>query len=340
MLLPNRVFPLTTLFAASLMLSACSDSQTTASVAPDSEAVSPQPADDVSADPGADNNWDLNGLAGTFRNGGTDAPAVLIVPGSGPTDRDGNNPMGVQAAPYRLLADGLGDAGVSTLRVDKRGMFGSAAAGDANAVTLDIYAQDYLDWAARLRENTGRDCVYLLGHSEGGQMVSAAAAQDKDGICGLILVAAPGRPLFDVLREQLRANPANAPVLDDALGAIDQLEAGERVDISAMHPALQGLFAPSVQDYMISAYGVDPAALVKTANLPTLVLQGDNDIQISVTDAERLAADQGQLVVLPGVNHVLKDAPADQAGNMATYANPDLPLGDGVVAAITDFIKN
>lgn len=284
--------------------------------------------------------WEMDGLAGTFRNAGADAPVVLIVPGSGPTDRDGNNPMGVRAAPYRLLADGLGAAGISTLRIDKRGMFGSVAAGDANAVTLDIYAQDYLDWAARLREETDRDCVYLLGHSEGGQMVSAAAAQNNAGICGLILVAAPGRPVFAVLREQLRANPANAPILDDALGAIDRLEAGERVDVSAMHPALQGLFAPSVQGFLISAYGVDPAALVKTANLPTLVLQGDNDIQTSVADAEQLAADYGKLVVLLGVNHVLKDAPTDPAGNFATYSDPDLPLADGVVVAITDFIKN
>lgn len=339
MFLSNRFLPLTALISASLMLSGCGDTQATDPAVPDSEAA-PQLTSEMSAEVGADNNWVMNGLAGTFRNGGTDAPVVLIVPGSGPTDRDGNNSMGVQAAPYRLLAEGLGDAGVSTLRVDKRGMFGSAAAGDANAVTVDIYAQDYLDWAERLRAETGRDCVYLLGHSEGGQMVSAAAAQDNDGICGLILVAAPGRPLFDVLREQLRANPANAPVLDDALSAIDQLEAGERVDVSTMHPALQGLFAPPVQDYMISAYGVDPAALVRTADLTTLVLQGDNDIQIQVADAERLAADHGQLVVLNGVNHVLKDAPTDQAGNLATYANPDLPLADGVVEAITAFIKN
>jgi pimeloyl-ACP methyl ester carboxylesterase len=284
--------------------------------------------------------WTRDGLSGAFKNAGLEAPVVLIVPGSGPTDRDGNNPLGVQAAPYRLLAEGLSSAGVSTLRVDKRGMFGSSAAGDPNAVTQNIYAQDYLNWAVKLREETGRDCVYLLGHSEGGQMVAAAAAMDNTGICGLILVAAPGRPAFDVLREQLTKNPANAPILDDALGAIDQLESGKRVDVQTLHPALKGLFAPSVQDYLMSAYGVDPAALVKTANLPTLVLQGGNDLQIAMADAERFAGDEAQLVVLRGMNHVLKLAPNDQAGNLATYANPDLPLADGVIAAITDFIKN
>jgi pimeloyl-ACP methyl ester carboxylesterase len=171
-------------------------------------------------------------------------------------------------------------------------------------------------------------------------MVAAAAAMDNTGLCALILVAAPGRPGFDVLRDQLAKNPANAPILDDALGAIDKLESGERGDVQTLHPALQGLFAPSVQDYLMSSYGVDPAALVQTANLPTLVLQGDNDLQIAMTDAERLAGDKAQLVVLRGMNHVLKLAPDDPAGNLATYANPDLPLADGVIPAITDFIKN
>lgn len=326
------------ILGVSAVLAACQDTQETP---PSDDAPPLANAAPSSPDATADDViWARDGLSGAFKDAGPEAPALLIVPGSGPTDRDGNNPMGVKAAPYRLLAEGLLDAGISTLRVDKRGMFSSSAASDPNAVTQNIYAQDYLNWAAQLREETGRDCVYLLGHSEGGQMVAAAAAMDNTGLCGLILVAAPGRPMFDVLREQLTRNPANAPLLDDALGTIAQLESGERVDVQTLHPALQGLFAPSVQDYLISAYGTDPAALVKTANLPTLVMQGDNDLQIAMADAERLAGDEAQLVVLRGMNHVLKRAPDDHAGNLATYSNPDLPLADGVIAAITDFIKN
>jgi hypothetical protein len=288
---------------------------------------------------GTEREMSLDGLGGLFLDAGEHAPVILIVPGSGPTDRDGNNPMGVAAAPYRLLAQNLQQAGISTLRVDKRGLFSSAAAGDPNAVTLDIYAQDYINWATRLRAETGQECVYLLGHSEGGQMVSAAAAQNADGICGLILVSAPGRPLFDVLREQLRANPANAPILDQALGAIDQLEAGNRVKADSLHPALMGLFAPQVQDFMISSYGVDPKALVTQAGVPTLVIQGDRDIQVSVADADRLAeADNAEFVLLPGVNHVLKDSPEDRAANLATYADPELPLAVKIVPAIQIFV--
>src|SRR5688500_9408303 len=108
-------------------------------------------------------------LAGTFRPAGAGAPVVLIVPGSGPTDRDGNNPLGGKAAPYRMLAEELSSRGVATLRIDKRGLFASkAAVADANAVTIADYAADVHAWAAKARALTGAKCAWVAGHSEGG----------------------------------------------------------------------------------------------------------------------------------------------------------------------------
>jgi len=160
-----------------------------------------------------------------LRSEDSTAPVVLIIPGSGPTDRDGNNPLGIKAGSYRLLAEELSAEGVSTVRIDKRGMFGSAdAVPDADAVTVDDYVDDTRAWVKVIRDKTGADCVWLLGHSEGG-LVSLAAAQEEDAICGLILVATPGRPLGEVLREQLHANPANAPLLPQADAATDALAA-------------------------------------------------------------------------------------------------------------------
>ena len=112
-------------------------------------------------------------LHGTLLSPRARAPVVLIVPGSGPTDRDGNNPMGMKTDAYKLLAQGLAEQGIATVRVDKRGMFGSAAAGDPNAVSVDVYANDYRAWIDAIRAQTGRKCVWLLGHSEGALMVSA-----------------------------------------------------------------------------------------------------------------------------------------------------------------------
>ena len=141
------------------------------------------------------------------------------------TDRDGNSPLAVTAAPYRLLADALQQRGIGTLRIDKRGMFGSkAATADPNAVTIADYVADTASWIESARAQIAIDCVWLLGHSEGA-IVALAAAQVLDNLCGVILVTAPGRPMGTVLREQLHANPANAPLLEGVDAAIAELEA-------------------------------------------------------------------------------------------------------------------
>jgi pimeloyl-ACP methyl ester carboxylesterase len=279
-------------------------------------------------------------LAGTLeRPAGKAKATVLIIPGSGPTDRDGNNVRGVKAAPYRMLADDLAARGIATVRIDKRGMFGSKAAGDANAVTIGAYVADTGAWIAAARLATGAKCVWLAGHSEGGLVALASAHQP--GICGLVLIAAPGRPLDVIIREQVAANSANAPVAGQVDAALTALKAGKHVDVSAMHPALaKGLFNPKVQDFLIDMFRYDPAALAKGASVPVLIVQGEHDIQVSRGDADRLAAAQpkAKLVVVPGMNHVLKVAPAERVANVATYADPSLPLAPGLVEAIAAFV--
>jgi len=280
-------------------------------------------------------------LHGSFIAPASGRPIVLIIPGSGPTDRDGNNPLGIRAASYRLLAEGLADSGIGSVRIDKRGMFASVAAvPDPNAVTIGDYVADVGSWVRAIRERTGASCVWLVGHSEGG-LVALAAAGKVDDLCGLVLIATPGRPMGAVVREQFQANPANAPLLPDALGAIDKLEAGEHVDVTGFHPALQQVFAPQVQDYLIAMMALDPAALAAGTRLPVLILQGDKDIQVSLVDAAALHAarpDAGY-VVLDGVNHVLKTVESDdREANIATYSDPDRPLAPTVVEAIVNFI--
>jgi pimeloyl-ACP methyl ester carboxylesterase len=281
-------------------------------------------------------------LAGTFENAGKGAPVVLIIPGSGPTDRDGNNPLGVTAAPYRLLAEALAAKGVSSVRIDKRGMFGSKAAiPDPNKVTIGDYASDARTWVAAIRKQTGANCVWLLGHSEGA-LIALAAAQEPQSICGVILVSGAGRKLSDVIREQLRSNPANAPVLDSAMAALDKLDRGEHVDVTNMNPALLKLFAPQVQDYLIDMFRYDPAKLAASLTVPLMIVQGERDIQVSVTDAKDLAAAQpkAKLVLIPAMNHVLKDvASVDRTANVATYSDPSLPVDAALVDAIAAFMK-
>ena len=281
-------------------------------------------------------------IEGTFVDAGKGAPVVIIIPGSGPTDRDGNNPLGVTAAPYRLLAEALGEKGVSTLRADKRGMFGSKTAiPDPNAVTLADYAADAHNWARALRQKTGARCVWLLGHSE-GSLVALKAAQQPADLCGIILASAPGRKLGDVLREQLQPNPANAPLLPIALPAVATLEAGKTVDTSTMPAPLLKLFAPQVQPFLMDLLSQNPAAEVATTTLPVLIVQGTKDLQVSTVDAEALkkAQPKAELHLIPNMNHVLKDvAGDDRAANMAAYADPSVPVDASLVDDIAAFVK-
>jgi pimeloyl-ACP methyl ester carboxylesterase len=281
-------------------------------------------------------------LAGTFEYAGPKAPVVLIIPGSGPTDRDGNNMMGITAAPYRLLAEALAAKGVSSVRIDKRGLFGSkAAVADPNKVTIGDYSTDARSWVAAIRNLTGARCVWLLGHSEGA-LIALDAAQRADGICGVILISGAGRKLSDVIREQLRSNPANAPVLDSAMAALDALDRGEHVDVTNMNPALLPLFRAQVQDFLIDAFRKDPAKLAASLAVPMMIVQGERDIQVSVADAKALAAAQpkAKLVLVPAMNHVLKDvASDDRAANIATYTDPSLPVDATLVDAIATFVK-
>ena len=267
---------------------------------------------------------DLAGtLEGTLAQG---TPAVLIVPGSGPTDRDGNSPLGIAAQTYKLLAEALAQHGIASVRIDKRGMFGSAAAvPDPNDVTVDDYVADIESWADTLSRESGGRCVWLLGHS----------------YCGLLLVASVGVNAAEVIRTQLAANPANAPILPQVDRIIAKLKAGESVPRDEMHPGLIPLFGPEVQGFVGSMFRQEPTELIAAHDLPVLILNGRADLQTPASDAQALASARpdARLVLLDGVNHVLKQVPDDsRAANIAAYSDPDLPLAPVVADAIAQFV--
>ena len=317
--------------AAAFIFGACSQSapqETKAPVTPAAETKAAYTESEVSADK----------LFGSYINAGDNTPIIVIVPVSGPTDRDSNNSQMTNNA-LKFLAQGLADNNISSIRVDKRGMFASTDAGDANAVTVDIYAEDYRRWAQEAIKLSGQDCAYLLGHSEGGLMVTAAAL-GQENICGVITVAAPGRRLSDVLREQLKANPANAFLMKDAEAAISALENGKRVDVEEINALLKPLFYPAVQDFLISVFAADPAEMLSQVSAPALVIQGEHDIQVSTEDAKRLSDKSGaKLVLVPKMNHVLKPAPKNRIANAMSYNSPDTPIDPAVTEAITEFVR-
>lgn len=271
-----------------------------------------------------------------------DAPVVIIIPGSGPTDQDGNNPLIGKGMIYRQLAVALARQGVSSLRVDKRGMFGSAAEGvDPNAVTLADYAEDIQSWVNTLKSETGATRIWLAGHSEGG-LVALTAAGQTENINGIILLATPGRPIGEILRAQLTANPANVLLLPAANAVITALEKGDSVDVATIPHPLRGLFHPGVQPFLIDLMRRDPTALMAEVGLPALIVQGGNDLQILPRDADLLHAanPQSALVVVDGMTHALRHAASSsRADNLATYADAAMPTSPEAVKAMADFIR-
>lgn len=268
-------------------------------------------------------------------------PVALINPGSGPINRDGNGPI-LQTAMYRLLAEGLAQREIASLRVDKRGLFSSAAAvRDPNAVTLRDYADDVHTWITRLKKMTGANCVWLIGHSEGGLVALVASARPAD-ICGLVLMAAPGRPIGEILREQMKRFAKTREVLDQSNRAIAALESGRSVDTKTLHPVLRHLFREEIQGLLIDMMQVDPAMLLSGYSGPVLILNGLRDIQVSPADARRLrnASPTTNLRLLPDTNHVFKVVTSDDLqANLDTYKQPTLPLAAGVLETISKFIK-
>ena len=269
-------------------------------------------------------------------SGGVRPVGVLLIAGSGPTDRNGDSSVAsVHPANLRLLAEALAKDGVVSLRYDKRGIGASAPAmvGERD-LRFGMNIEDAVRWTARLKAEPGVKCVVLLGHSEGA-LIAAMTAQ-KTPVCGVISVSGAGRPADQVLVEQLSAQ-LTPDQMAQLKAILAKLKAGEAVP-NAPFPAL---FRDSIQPYMMSWLSIDPAAELGKVTAPVLILQGTTDIQVGVPDAKRLAAGQpkARLVLLEGVNHVLKAAPADRATDLATYADPTLPLAPGVAGAVIGFVN-
>lgn len=156
-------------------------------------------------------------------------------------------------------------------------------------------------------------------------------------------MATPGRPLGEVLRGQFKANPANAILLNEALPIIDALEHRRRVDTTNIHPALQNIFNPDIQGFLIDAFSYNPSQLISTISKPVLVLQGQRDLQVEEMDARSLqtANPQASLVILPNMNHVMKEVTSDDLkANITSYADPALPLAPGLIESIENFLIN
>lgn len=264
-------------------------------------------------------------------------PVAIIIAGSGPTDRNGNNVMMLNNS-LKMVAEGLAEGGIASIRYDKRGVAESQVLNlDESEMTLGVFALDVLSWIAYAEEDSRLGEITLVGHSEGGKIALMSGVKDT-GVDKIVLLAAPGRTIDKVLREQLASQPEQ--VKSSAYAIIDSLKEGKKVEEVPIY--LNSLFRESVQNFLISDIQTDPAELISEVKVPVLIVQGTTDIQINVRDAMALSASNhdAELVVIDYMNHILKDCPTmDRGAQTPIYSNPVIPLNERLIPAITTFIR-
>lgn len=269
-------------------------------------------------------------------NGACPCPAVLLIAGSGPTDRDGNSSSGLRTDTYKQLAATLAEAGFASLRYDKRGIGASAdAERDEASLRFDTLVADahaWLDWLAR----DGRFTILTVaGHSEGA-LVGMLAIENSPANA-FVSLAGPAAGGAQLLRRQLagRLTPAQLAQHEQILSRLEQGRPYADVP-SEWRP----LYRASVQPYLMSWFRRSPVEVISRLRVPVLIVQGDKDKQVSVEDATALrqAHPDAELSIVPGMTHTLKHIESDKA-QIASYTDPSLPLSPRLKEELVEFLR-
>ena len=272
--------------------------------------------------------------------------AVLIVAGSGPTDRNGNSGAGLNTYSYKMLGETLAHSGYAVMRYDKRGIGGSPIlAEDVSNLVFEDFIDDARTCVEYLR-NEGFERVIVAGHSEGGLIALALAAEEECCLDGVVLLCAPGYNMAEILNYQLSQQlvPAYMGLMIKSTNIINSLKAGKMVAEADIPKELIGLFHPTVQPFIISNMQYEPTELAARCRVPMLVVSGGRDIQVSVSNGERLhdANPAAEHRTFENMTHVLKDADTSDrmAQLMGIYTNANLAITEGLAPAVIEFLNN
>jgi len=263
-------------------------------------------------------------------------PVVIIIAGSGPTDRDGNSPkLGLSTNAYKMIANELGKNGIASLRYDKRLVGKSVSSTTEDQLRFEDYVEDGVNLINFLTDDERFSRIIILGHSE-GSLVGMLSSIDQP-VKGFISVAGAGDSADNILTEQMKSQPTH--ISEGFKRMLDSLKKGKTTD--NIDPSLYFIARPGIQKYLMSWFRYDPTRAIKRLKIPILIVQGTTDLQVKVSNAEKLkkAKSDAVLEIIPEMNHVLKEAPADKDKNMATYNEPDLPLKPEFIKAVISFVK-
>ena len=259
-------------------------------------------------------------------------PLAILIAGSGPTDRDGNQAQ-FKNNSLKYLAEGLAQKGIATFRYDKRVIAQiNKATVQEEKMTFEDEVNDALLVVNHFKDKYKK--IILIGHSEGA-LVGLLVTQ-KVVVSRFVSISGAGNSSATLIEEQIGKN---APQLkEESQKIISQLRKGELVE--NISPYLAPVFRKSVQPYLISWFKYEPAKEIAKLQIPILIVQGTNDLQVEDKEAQLLkeAQPKAQLLLIEGMNHVLKKVKTLEE-NQLSYLNPDLPISGELVEGIASFIK-
>ena len=261
---------------------------------------------------------------------------VIIHAGSGATDRNGNQSI-LQNNSLKMLAEALEENGIASLRYDKRAIGKSKVENfKEEEYRFDDLVTDLKSWIIKMDTDYDYKNIVVIGHSE-GSLIGMLASYDNPLVDKYISIAGPGRPADEIILDQLSAQGKG--IGDMVAPYLQKLKSGDTIGNVPM--SLMSIMRPSVQPYVISWFQYDPAKEIAKLKIPVLIIQGDTDIQVAVSEAEILhnASSGSKMTVVKNMNHVLKTITGDLKDNYASYNNPDLPLNKELVSSIVRFIN-
>ncbi|MEJ1223928.1 alpha/beta hydrolase [Sediminicola sp. 1XM1-17] len=263
----------------------------------------------------------------------TQLPLAVFIHGSGNVDRNGNQSgVGIKANYIKILADSLNQKGIAFYRYDKR----TATSHNLDkiaSVTLHSFADDAKIAIDHLKNDSRFGPIYLIGHSQGSLVAMLSITPE---ISGYISIAGPGQTVDKVILEQL--SNQNADLAKVAGEHIQELKTTDTIE--RVHPFLMQLFQPRNQKFFKSWMLLDPVEELKKIDIPILLLQGEEDLQVTNKDFQKLmeANPNANGAIVPQMNHVLKDV-YSVAENQNSYFNENFPLSRALVEKIVEFIN-
>lgn len=259
---------------------------------------------------------------------------AILIAGSGPTNRDGNQNF-LKNNSLKKLAAGLSNKGISTFRYDKRIVKQIRKGNVDKNMMFDDFVNDASDVIDYFKAKEDYSKIYVIGHSQ-GSLVGMLAAKDRAD--GFISLAGAGQNIGDVLIEQVTKM---APKLgEEVRRVVTILKTGKTT--SDYPVALASLFGPDIQPFMVNWIKHSPTEIIKELEMPILLINGTKDLQVSESEAKLLKAanEKATLIIIENMNHVLFKIQGDDLENSKSYNESFRQISPELITSITEFIKS